>query len=383
MPFAESATCASFAGGLMLAFLATLPVLAWLGMLLGLLLSIGLALLQPTLRRRKLIDAAPPVTIVIPTKGEEPGLALALESALRQMRPHDELIVACAEPDGWSLPVARSCFARYPGIDAKVYVGSAPLVRSPKMNNLLGPIAVARNDLIFCKDANAILSDGQLVDYLRHLAPGVGLVTTIVRAEHPASMAARVEAAIMNAYHARLLLSASALGLGFGLGKVMLFSRAAFYAAGGAAAMADAVHEDNAMGELFARANLRTIIAGGAVGQDLGARSFADVWHRQVRWMICRRFDEPVSLLLEPCAAALLPTLVALAFSGPSLAVCTAGAWYLAETLFLALKGWRLMSPVAFVARELLLPAMWLRAWTSETVVWAGEHLNARRTRRC
>lgn len=354
-------------------------VLLWSVFLLLLLLTSVLALAQPAIRRRRLAIVAPPVTIIVPTRDEEPGFADALESVLRQMRAQDELIVSCAEPDGSSLPIARSCFARYPAARTSIYVGSIPLVRSPKMNNLLGPIASARNDLVLCKDANAILSDGQVVDLVRHLTPGVGLVTAAPRAAAPGSFAARIEAAIMNGYHARLLLAASALGGGFGLGKVMLFSRDAFNAAGGAVAMADAVHEDNAMGKMFARANLRTVIAGGSVIQNLGQRDLAAVWQRHLRWMVCRRFDAPLSLLLEPCATALVAMLLALAVAGPPLALFTFGIWYLVESLFLLAKGWPLVSLPEFLARELLLAAMWLRAWTSDDVVWSGERMSARR----
>ncbi len=359
--------------------LSTIGTLWWSASILVLVATAGLAFAQPYVRRRQSVDARPPVTVIIPTKGEEPGFALALESVLRQLRAEDELLVACAEPDGPSLPKARSCFARYPHLRARVHIGSKPEVRSPKMNNLLGPIADATNDIVLCKDANAILSDGQLDNLLRHLAPGVGLVTAVIRADTPQSLPARIEAAIMNGYHARLLYAASAVGLGFGLGKIMLFSRTAFNAAGGAAAMADAVHEDHAMGMLFARANLRTVIASGEVVQELGRRSLTAVWQRHSRWMICRRFDAPVTLLLEPFAMALTPAAVALAFSGPLLALGTLGVWYLLENALVLAKGWPAISLAGFIGRELLLPAMWIRAWMNDDVVWGGERMSARR----
>lgn len=360
-------------------WLAAIGALWWSASVLVLLATAGLSLAQPLVRRRQTVDARPPVTIIIPTKGDEPGFAFALESALRQLRPEDELLVACAEPDGPSLPTARACIARHPHLRARVHVGSRPVVRSPKMNNLLGPIAAATNDIVLCKDANAILPDGRLDDLLRHLSPGVGLVTAVIRADAPQSLPAHIEAAIMNGYHARLLHAASALGLGFGLGKVMLFSRAAFESAGGADAIADAVHEDHAMGQLFARANLRTVIASGEVVQNLGRRSLAAVWQRHSRWMVCRRFDAPATLLLEPLAMALTPAAVALALSGPLLALGTLGAWYLVENTLLLAKGWPAISLPGFVARELLLPAMWAQAWLSDDVFWGGERINARR----
>jgi ceramide glucosyltransferase len=349
--------------------------------------TLVLALAQPAARRRGLVDAAPPVTVVIPVKGGEPTFAHALESVLRQLRPQDELIVASAEADGPLLPVARDCFARFPQVRARLHIGAEQVVRSPKMNNMLGPIHAAANDVILSKDANAVLADGQVVELLRHLAPGVGLVTVVTRADAPANAAARIEAAFMNGYHARMLLAASTLGMGFGLGKVMLFDRRAFERAGGAPAMADAVHEDHAMGMVFARAGLRTLIAGREVSQVLGTRTLRSVWDRQLRWAICRRFDEPAAFLLEPAFIAFTTALVALAagpalgVAGPFLALATLAVWYAVETVFLLLKGWKPISPLAFLAREVMIAAMWLRAWTTTEIVWAGVRMDARRAR--
>jgi len=372
---------------LVLTYLSIGAAFWWLLSLAVLLGTLCLALAQPGLRRRGLVHAAPPVTVIIPVKGEEPGFGAALDSVLHQLRPGDELIVGCAEADGPLLPVAQACFARHPHARARLHVGAEQVVRSPKMNNMLGPIAAAENDLILSKDANAVLAEGQVVNLIRHLSPGVGLVTVVTRADAPGNEAARIEAAFMNGYHARLLLAASTLGMGFGLGKVMLFSRAAFGKAGGAMAMADAVHEDHAMGMVFARAGLRTIIAGREVSQVLGARSLSAVWQRQLRWMICRRFDEPMAFLLEPAVTAFITAIVALA-AGPALgipgawlALATLVFWYAAEVLFLALKGWKPTLPVAFMAREVMITAMWLRAWTTTEIVWAGERMDARRTR--
>ena len=347
--------------------------------------TLVLALIQPRVGRRGLVDAAPPVSVIVPVKGTEPAFAEALASALRQARPGDEVIVGSAEADGPLLAEARAQFARFPAVRTRIHIGAATVARSPKMNNLLGPIAIAANDLILTKDANARLADGQLEELLRHLGPGVGLVTVVTRAAEPKNFAARIEAAFMNGYHARLLLAASTLGLGFGLGKVMLFSRAAFEKAGGAMAMADAVNEDHATGMVFARAGLRTVIAIREISQVLATRSLTDVWQRQLRWMISRRFDEPLAFLLEPAGTGLITTLVAL-MAGPALGVSggwlalgTLVTWYAAEQLFLALKGWSAVGPLAFLARELMVAAMWARAWTTSEVVWAGARLDVRR----
>jgi len=367
-------------------FITTACAVWWALSLFGLAGTTALALAQPRIRLRRIAPAAGlPASIIIPVKHLEPGFDAAQISVLAQAGAADEVLIACAEAASPALDAARAVLARFPQVNSRVVIGDARVAVSPKLNNLIAPMEQAAHDTIFVKDANVLLADGQFATLIRHLVPGVGLVTVATRAEAAENFPARVEAAFMNGYQARLVLAASALGMGFGLGKILLFSRAAFQRAGGIAAIAHAVAEDNAMTKAFSRVGLTTVIAGSVVRQTLGKRLLAAVWQRQLRWMICRRFDEPFAFLIEPFFAALCTALVALV-AAPAfgvapvlLAAATLGVWYALENLFLALKRWPLISPLAWLTREFLVPLLWARAWTTREVIWAGQRLNVRR----
>lgn len=345
----------------------------------------SLALLQPWVRHRRLTPPVTrPVSIIIPIKHEEEGFADAQASVLAQMRPGDELFIAAAETDSVALQQARAVLQRYPAATSHVVTADVRIAVSPKLNNLVTPMARAAHDIIFVKDSNVVLADGQLQMLLRHLAPGVGLVTVATQADEAKNLPARIEAAFMNGYQGRLVLAASALGLGFGLGKVLLFSRDAFTQAGGVSAIANTVAEDQALTKLFARRGRSTVIAGDVVRQLLGRRALRTVWQRQLRWMICRRFDEKPAFIAEPCFAGLCAVLVAY-FAAPyfglapsMLAGLTAIGWYGVENAFLALKKWPLVTPLAWLCREWLIVALWLRAWSTRNVVWAGARMDVR-----
>jgi ceramide glucosyltransferase len=63
----------------------------------------------------------------------------------------------------------------------------------------------------------------------------------------------------------------------------------------------------------------------------------------------------------------------------PVLAVAAAAVfWYGAEALLSLAAGWPLSwrMPFAWMARDLMLPALFASAWTGDNVVWRGNAMN-------
>ena len=136
----------------------------------------------------------------------------------------------------------------------------------------------------------------------------------------------------------------------------------------------------------FARIGLKTVFAHETVDQEIGFRYLADVYHRQARWSVIRRTNELISYPLEPLASP-LPAALAAALAAPLAGLsaftafaATLGLWFVAETVFAALKGWEISiwSLPAFLGREVLALAAWLRGWTTHQVTWASQRFDAR-----
>src|SRR5205807_8937266 len=107
---------------------------------------------------------------------------------------------------------------------------------STKLNNLAAPLATARNDLILTKDANITFDRRALAAFVQNLVQGVGLVVAVPVAVRAENFAGHVEGYLING-PARLLLAVSAMGLGFGVGKTMLFRQRDLTKAGGISAL--------------------------------------------------------------------------------------------------------------------------------------------------
>jgi len=358
----------------------------WTASFLLLLFSTLAALLQPWIAaRRATRKDQPPVSIALPVKLLENCFVRAQESAFAQQYPAFEIVASSTEPDSEAAQAMRAMLARHPERPTRFLRSTAKFAASPKVDNLVAPFTEAAYDTIFMKDANVVLRPDDLAEHMRQLGPGVGLVCAIPYCADPASLAAHVEASIVNGPHGRMLHLASCLGQGYGVGKMMLFRRSDFLRAGGFAAISHTVGEDNALATALKRIRLRTVFSHRSLRQDLGRRSFADVYQRQLRWSVTRRNDALFSFLLEPFCQA-TPAIAAAAVAAPlaGLGPLQGGAatfmlWLVIESLLSSTKGWSLTwgAPLILVGREIVMLTVWLHAWTTNRVVWAKESFGA------
>lgn len=352
-----------------------------------LVVSVAATILQPRIaEKRARRRDQPPVSVVLPVKLLEADFERTQESAFAQTYPRFDVTASAVDTDSPAARKMRELFARHPNIPSRLLASTARFAASPKVDNLHAPFMQAENDVILMKDANVLLEPDALAEHLRQLGDDVGLVCAIPYCAGLDNFAAHVEAAIINGPHARMLFLASCLGQGHGVGKIMLFRRSDFLRAGGFSAISHTVGEDNALAKAMRRIGQRPVFSHRPVRQELGARSFHDVYQRQLRWSVIRRNDELLSFVAEPICQA-FPALVAGALAAPLVGMAplsgfaaTFGLWFTLETLLSMAKGWQLSyaAPAVFVAREAVMLAVWVNAWMTDRVVWAKDKVHAR-----
>jgi ceramide glucosyltransferase len=348
--------------------------------------TLGLGLAQPFVQRRRATrEDRPPISAIIPIKLLDPGFVAAQSSMFAHDYPAYEVLIGAVEQESPALDAARRIAASYPEVSCRFLRSAGTAAVSPKLNNLAPSLAAARHDLVFTKDSNITLDPGTMAAFVQNFTQGVGLVVGVPVAVRARNFAGRIEAFLING-HARLLLAASALGIGFGVGKAMLFRRSDLAKAGGIAAISDTLAEDTAISIVLARQGLKTVFSHRTAAQETGARTFREIYERQLRWSIVRRKHERVTFPLEPMASP-LPAAVAGALAAPLVSYpawlgfsLTLLLWFCAETCFALCKGWEVSrwSPLTFLGREILTLVAWLRAFTTHDVVWAQVRFDAR-----
>lgn len=340
--------------------------------------------LQPVLQKRRAINRAqPPVSAILPVKIVDPGFREAEASIFAQDYPDYEVLFSAAEAASPALDIVNELAQTHANAPVRIMQSHCDSAVSPKLNTIAAPLVAAKHDFVLTKDSNIIFDADTMAAYMQNLTDDVGLVVGVPIAEGPETIAGHIEAFLING-HARLLLSASALGLGFGVGKAMLFRKSDLDKAGGFESISYTIAEDTALSEGLAAIGLRTVFAHRTLRQIIGWRTLREIYDRQLRWAVIRRAHEPVTFTLEPFSSP-LPAALAAAVAAPLVGLSPLAAfglslllWFGVEIGVSALKGWdvSLYSPIAFVGRELLALSSWLRAWTTRDVTWANDRLN-------
>jgi ceramide glucosyltransferase len=168
----------------------------------------------------------------------------------------------------------------------------------------------------------------------------------------------------------------------------MLWRRETLEKGGGIEALGAEIAEDAAATKLIRAQGLNAHLVDRPFQQPLGRRRLRDVWSRQLRWARLRRATFPVffapeilttGLLGFAAAAVAAPEFGLNVVSGVGLMVAF---WYGAEAGLASAAGWPLSwrSPLAWAARDLMLPALWARGWSGHNVVWRGNAMSVDET---
>jgi len=331
---------------------------------------------------------APDVTIVQPLCGVETFSRDTLRSIFALDYPSYEIIFCLASRDDPIAPLVRGAIAANPARPARLLVGDDRISANPKLNNVVKGWKAARYDWVIIADSNVLMPRDYIQRLLARWGPDSGIVCAPPIGSRPESFAAEIECAFLNTYEARWQYAGESTGYGFAQGKTMLWRREILERGGGIEALGTEIAEDAAATKLINAQGLSAHLVDEPFQQPLGRRRLKDVWSRQLRWARLRRATFPLFFAPEILTTSLL-TLAAAGVAAPALGVNVALAvaaaaifWYGAEALLALAAGWPLSwrTPLAFLARDFLLPALFAKAWTGRNVVWRGNAMNVEET---
>jgi ceramide glucosyltransferase len=330
--------------------------------------------------RRPAPHPAPPVSIVQPLCGVEAFSRETLASIFALDYPDYEILFCVADPADPIAPIARRAIAAHPGIPARLLIGDDRVSANPKLNNVVKGWKAASRPWVIIADSNLLMPPDYIQRLLARWRADTGIVCAPPIGARPGTFAAEIECGFLNTYQARWQYAAESLGFGFAQGKTMLWRRDVLEAGGSIEALGAEIAEDAAATKLIHRAHLRAHLVNRPFPQPLGVRSWRDVWGRQVRWARLRRATFALYFAPELLTSSLFP-LAAAGFAAPEVGLDPAAAvalaallWYGAEAGLARLAGWPLAwsSAPAWIARDILLPWLWVRGWSRNQFVWRG-----------
>jgi ceramide glucosyltransferase len=332
------------------------------------------------------LDVTAPVTILRPVCGIDNYAEATLASTFVLDWPCYEVIFCSASEADPVVPLIKRLMARHPDVAARLLTGDDRISINPKLNNLVKGWSAAKYEWIVMSDSNVLLPPDFLKRVMSQWTPATGLVCSPPVGGQPSGFAAELECAFLNTYEARWQIVADGIGLGFAQGKTMLWRREVLDGAGGVPALARETAEDAAATKVVRAAGLSVRLDPGPFIQPLGLRDLRSVWSRQVRWARLRRASFKLFFVLELLGGGVLPLSVAaiLVAAGAipfSVLLGLFVFWYGAEVALARLVGWHMSvrSVPALILRDLLIPLLWVLAWTGDSFNWRGNAMRVER----
>jgi ceramide glucosyltransferase len=348
------------------------------------LVTIALAIWRLLSHRERRGLRALPATIIRPVCGLDHFDTLTLRSTFGLKGTSYEIIFCAARESDPAVPLVRILMAQHPGISARLLIGDDTPTSNPKLNNIVKGWEAARYPWVVLADNNVLMQSDYLDDLFACFEADVGLVCSPPVGSHPVGLWAELECAFLNTYQARWQSAADTVGFGFAQGKSMLWRRDILDTAGGIEALGSEIAEDAAATKIVRAHGLNVRLVDRPFEQPLGPRTLRQVWDRQVRWARLRRATFQVFYIPEILAGSVFPVVAGgMAAAGygidPLFATSAlAAVWFGSEALLAWAAGWHLsrLSPLSWIMRDLLLPAVWLEGWIGDTFVWRGNDMS-------
>jgi len=322
----------------------------------------------------------PPVTVLKPLCGADPGLSGNLESFFAQDYPEYEIVFGVEDPEDPAIGVAERLCRQHPRIQARIVVHRGSGATNPKVRNLLGMLPSARHDLLLVSDSNVRVPPHYLRDMVgaKLGAARVGLVSSLFAGRGEDTLGAALENVQLNGFCAAGATLPTTMGDAAVIGKSLLFSRAAFEQLGGFSRVAHLLAEDYVMGKMFQHAGYEVRLGSTVVDNVTTRMSVGAYLRRHLRWSMLRLRLRPLAYLLEPMTSPLALLPIAWLGLGPTALPWTFGLLCLRDVGgWIALRGLRrawiplLLSPL----RELSIFLVWLYAPLERHVTWRGHRV--------
>lgn len=240
----------------------------------------------------------PPVSILKPVKGAEPGIDQNFQSFCCQDYPVYQVILGTIEKNDPAVSVIDRIKEQYPAKDIDIYPVGPGEGSNEKVWILRNLFGKAKHDILVVNDADIRVGP----DYLKRIVfplkePKVGLVTTPYRAIeiHGKGLYSRLTALYINAdFFPSVMVANQLRGVDFGLGATLAIRRQVLEEIGGFEALADLLADDFHLGHKACRAGYQVRLVPHLVDTVVPHQGVRAFFHQQLRWArtvrSCRRW---------------------------------------------------------------------------------------------
>jgi ceramide glucosyltransferase len=338
----------------------------------------------------------PPLSVLKPLHGMEPGLERNIESFFEQDYPEFELLFCARHESDEGLQLARLVGARYPQVDARyVTCGEpSPHFHNAKVYSLAKLDSVARHSLFVTSDADVRVRK----DYLRRMVqnlkdPAIGLASCVYlgttdgrtrKGGAKAGFSAQLDAVGKSVEMTSGVLVADMLeGTKFALGASMAVRKESFQKAGGFEELGQFYADDFVLGNRLAAQKIGVRMATHVIRLMVHDTPFGLSFRNQLRWMQSTRRSRPLGHMGSGLTFAMPFGLLGLVWGLLSghvllgvvwLAGMVVNRWLQAAAILQAMgdEGW-VRGMLLYPLRDLLGSVLWLGSYGGDKFYYRGK----------
>ena len=326
----------------------------------------------------------PPVTVLKPLCGAEPGLHEHLRSFCQQNYPEFQLVFGVRDAGDPACAVVKRLAAEFPSVPIELVINPQLHGSNLKISNLINMLPYARHDILAMADSDAFVGADYLATVTAPLLDAdVGLVTCIYRGTPTRGIWSRLGAMYINEWYVPSVLLAWLFGHeGYVSGQTVCLRRDTLDAIGGLRVLADHLADDHRLGEVVRGLGLRIVLSPYVVDGEHHEPNFDLLTRHELRWMRTIRVLRPRSFRLIFLTFSLPLAVFGIVAAGAESSLSMT-AWVLFGITVLArlvlhfvhrLRDDR--APVSDLwllpARDLLICWVWCRSFFTSHVTWRG-----------
>ncbi len=331
----------------------------------------------------------PPLSVLKPLHGTEPGIERNIETFFEQDYPHFELLFCARYDDDKGLQLARRVGKRYPQVKARYVTCGDPIPRfhNAKVFSLAKLDSIAKNDEYITSDADVRVTPDYLqrmVQYLRD--PKVGLASCVyLGTAHPgAGLSSQLDAVGKSVEMTSGVLVADLIeGTKFALGATMAVRRESFEQVGGFGELGQFYADDFVLGNRLAEQGTGVLLATHVIRLMVQDSPFWLSYRNQLRWMQSTRRSRPWGHLGSGLTFSVAYGLLGLTWGllrgqvGLGLLwllTTVVNRWVQAATILLVLgeSGWE-QGALLYPLRDLLGSILWVNSYLGERFYYRGK----------
>jgi ceramide glucosyltransferase len=333
-------------------------------------------------RRARSVDFTPPVSILKPIRGLDPGAYENFASFCRQDYPEYEIVFCVSGHDDPVAPLIERLQREFPERRIVLLYGSGRIAANDKVAKLARMVEEARHEYVVINDSDVRAQPGYLRTVVGPLRDArIGATTCFYTGIEETSFTDSVQAVgMLSDFYAGILVAWQLDGVKFALGPTIATTRAHLSGFGGYAALENRTADDLLVGRLIAEQGLEVKLLPYTVDAVADYQSMRELIHKRLRWIVVMRHMRPLGhfgllftqgLPWSLAAIAIHPSVaVAAAYLVTYFALRCAMTWMIGVHGLKQRSAWRRMPLIP--VWDALSFGIWVASFLRRSIRWRG-----------